>query len=392
MLKNVHLPASVQKTTLLRQIIRRLGFYAPMLSLVFLGACSKRPQQSRPVRTESRPAVPVLVAPVEQKTTPVEIGSFGSVEAYASVEVKTQITGILTGVHFTEGQMVKKEDLLLSIDPRQPQAALKAAQANLQKDEAQLKNAEKEAARQTELLHKGFTSQDEYDTSVTAVETLQAAVNADKAAVENATLQLDYCSVRSPIDGCIGILHVHLGNLVKANDISVVTIKQIDPIYVSFWIAEQYLPAIQKYMATSTLDVTVYQPYKKQEPIHGSLTFVDNTVDDSANTRTIRLRATFSNKDRRLWPGQYVNVVLTLTQEPNSLVIPSQAVQTSQSNQFVYVVKSDQTVEARPITVKRTMNDETVVEGVGAGEMVVTDGQMMLVPGARVEIKNSAQK
>jgi multidrug efflux system membrane fusion protein len=363
-----------------------------MLSLVFLGACSKRPQQSQPARTEIRPAVPVLVAPVAQKTTPVEIGSFGSVEAYASVEVKTQITGILTGVHFTEGQMVKKEDLLLSIDPRQPQAALKAAQANLQKDEAQLKNAEKEAAREIELLHKGIAAQDEYDTSVTAVETLQAAVNADKAAVENATLQLDYCSVRSPIDGCIGILHVNQGNLVKANDISVVTLKQIDPIYVSFWIAEQYLPAIQKYMATSTLDVTVYQPYEKQEPIHGSLTFVDNTVDDSASTRTIRLRATFSNKDRRLWPGQYVNVVLTLTQEPNSLVIPSQAVQTSQSNQFVYVVKSDQTVEARPITVKRTMNDETVVEGVQPGEMVVADGQMMLVPGARVEIKNSAQK
>ncbi len=392
MLENVHLPASVRKTTLICQIIRQLGFYAPMLSLVFLGACSKRPQQNRPARTESRPAVPVLVAPVEQKTTPVEIGSFGSVEACASVEVKTQITGILTGVHFTEGQMVKKEDLLLSIDPRQPQAALKAAQASFQKDDAQLKNAEKEAARQTELLRKGIAAQDEYDTSVTAVETLQATVNADKAAVENATLQLDYCSVRSPIDGCIGILHVNQGNLVKANDISVVTLKQIDPIYVSFWITEQYLPAIQKYMATSILDVTVYQPYEKQDPIHGSLTFVDNTVDDSASTRTIRLRATFSNKDRRLWPGQYVNVVLTLTQEPNSLVIPSQAVQTSQSNQFVYVVKSDQTVEARPITVKRTMNDETVVEGVQPGEIVVADGQMMLVPGARVEIKHSAQK
>jgi len=395
MLKNVHLPASVRKTTLLRQIIRRLGFYAPMLSLVFLGACSKRPQQSRPVRTESRPAVPVLVAPVEQKTTPVEIGSFGSVEAYASVEVKTQITGILTGVHFTEGQMVKKEDLLLSIDPRQPQAALKAAQANLQKDEAQLKNAEKEAARQTELLHKGIAAQDEYDTSVTAVETLQAAVNADKAAVENATLQLDYCSVRSPIDGCTGILHVNMGNLVKANDTSVVTIKQMDPIYVSFWIEEQFLPAIQKYMGTGSLDTRVIQPYENREPIHGSLTFVDNTVDASTSTRTIRLRATFSNKDLRLWPGQYVDVVLTFAQEPNSLVIPSQAIQSGQKNQFVYVVKSDQTVEARPITVKRAVNsgtaNETVVEGVQAGEVVVTDGQLRVVPGAPVQIKNPTQ-
>jgi len=391
MVKSVRLLASVRKT-LLRQIIRRLILYTSMLILVFPGGCSKRPAQSQAAKTESQMAVPVMVAPVEQKTTSVEIGSFGTVEAFASVELKTQITGILTGVHFIEGQMVKKGDLLLSIDPRQPQAALKAAQANLEKDEAQLKNAEKEAARQTELLHKGFASQDEYDASITAVETLRAAVKADKAAVENATLQLDYCSVRSPIDGCIGKLHINEGNLVKADDTSVVAIKQIDPIYVSFWVPEQHLPAIQRYMATSSLDVTVYQPYEKQQTIHGSLTFVDNTVDDSANTRTIRLRATFSNKDRRLWPGQYVNVVLTLTQEPNSLVVPSQAIQTGQNNQFLYVVKTDGTVEAKPITVKRTVNNETVVEGVQQGEMVVTDGQLRLVPGARVEIKNSAQK
>jgi len=391
MVKSVRLLASVRKT-LLRQIIRRLGLYASMLILVFPGGCSKRPVQSQAAKTESQMAVPVMVAPVEQKTTSVEIGSFGTVEAFASVELKTQITGVLTGVHFIEGQMVKKGDLLLSIDPRQPQAALKAAQANLEKDDAQLKNAEKEAARQTELLHKGFASQGEYDASITAVETLRAAVKADKAAVENATLQLDYCSVRSPIDGCIGKLHINEGNLVKADDTSVVTIKQIDPIYVSFWVPEQHLSAIQKYMATSNLDVTVYQPHEKLEPIHGSLTFVDNTVDDSANTRTIRLRATFSNKDRRLWPGQYVNVVLALTQEPNSLVVPSQAIQTGQNNQFVYVVKSDGTVEAKPITIRRTINNETVVEGVQPGEMVVTDGQLRLVPGARVEIKNSAQK
>ena len=391
MVKSVRLLASVRKT-LLRQIIRRLGLYTSMLILVFPGGCSKRPAQSQAAKTESQMAVPVMVAPVEQKTTSVEIGSFGTVEAFASVELKTQITGVLTGVHFIEGQMVKKGDLLLSIDPRQPQAALKAAQANLEKDDAQLKNAEKEAARQTELLHKGFASQGEYDASITAVETLRAAVKADKAAVENATLQLDYCSVRSPIDGCIGKLHINEGNLVKADDTSVVTIKQIDPIYVSFWVPEQHLSAIQKYMATSNLDVRVIQPHEKLEPIHGSLTFVDNTVDDSANTRTIRLRATFSNKDRRLWPGQYVNVVLALTQEPNSLVVPSQAIQTGQNNQFVYVVKSDGTVEAKPITIRRTINNETVVEGVQPGEMVVTDGQLRLVPGARVEIKNSAQK
>jgi len=392
MIKNIRLLTRTRKIFLC-QIARQLVlYYISVLSLVFLGACSKRPAQGRAAKAEGQVAVPVTLAPVEQKMTSVELGSFGTVEAYASVELKTQITGILTGVHFTEGQMVKKGDLLLSIDSRQPQVALKAAQANLEKDRAQLRNAEKEAARQTELLHKGFASQDEYDKSTTAVETLQAAVDADKAGVEDAALQLDYCSVRSPINGCIGKLHINQGNLVKADDASVITLKQIDPIYVSFWVPEQYLSAIQKYMAASDLDVRVIQPYEKQEPIHGSLTFVDNTVDDSTNTRTIRLRATFSNKDQRLWPGQYVNVVLTLTHEPDSLVIPSQAVQAGQSGQFVYVVKSDRTVEARPVTIKRTMNDETVVEGVQPGEAVVTDGQMRLVPGARVEIKNSPQK
>jgi multidrug efflux system membrane fusion protein len=401
MIKNAHLPVLMQKI-LPRQIIRRPGLYVLILIVVFSGACSKRPAQRRPfasqneaagqTKTESQMSVPVMAEPVEQKTTSVELGSFGTVEASASVDVKTQITGILTGVHFTEGQMVKKGDLLLSIDPRQPKAALEAAQANLEKDQAQLKNAEKEAARQTELLNKGIVSQDDYDKSITEVETLRAAAKADKAAVDNAALQLDYCSVRSPIDGCIGILHVHQGNLVKADETSVVTIKQIDPIYVSFWVPEQNLPTIQKYMAIGNLDVKVIQPYEKPKSILGSLTFVDNTIDASANTRTIRLRATFSNKDRRLWPGQYVNVVLTLAQEPNSLVIPFQAVQTSQHNQFVYVVRSDGTVEARPVTVKRTMNNESVVEGLQSGELVVTDGQLRLVPGARVEIKNPAQK
>jgi len=293
-------------------------------------------------------------------------------------------------VHFTEGQPVKKGDLLLSIDPRETQAALKLAQANLQKNEAQLKNTEKETARQTELLNKGFTSQDEYDKSTTLVETFRAAVAADKASVENAQLQLDYCSICSPIDGIIGSLHVHQGNLIKENDVSVVTINQTDPIYVTFSVPEQYLPTIQKYRETNNLDVRAIQPYEKGEPARGTLSFVDNAVD--TNTRTIRLRGTFSNKDQRLWPGQYVNVTLTLTQEPNSLVIPTQAVQTGQNNQFVYVVKPDATVEARPITVVRTMNSETVVEGVTAGETVVTDGQLRLIPGAKVQAETAAQK
>jgi multidrug efflux system membrane fusion protein len=337
-------------------------------------------------KTEGQIGVPVTVAPVEQKTTFVEVGSFGTVEAYANVELRSQVTGVLTDVNFTEGQMVKKGDLLLTIDPRQEQAALKMAQANLQKDQAQLQNVEKEAARQTELFRKGFASQDDYDNSQTAVETLRAAVSADRAAIENAMLQLDYCSICSPIDGRTGSLHVHKGNLVKPNDTSVVSIMQIEPIYVSFWVPEQYLPAIQKYMSSNELDVRVKRPHENEQPIHGSLTLLDNAVD--VNNRTIHLRATFPNKDHSLWPGQYVDVVLTLNREPNSIVVPSQSIQTGQNNQFVYVVKPDQIVEARPVTVKRSLNNEAVVEGVQVGEVVVTDGQLRLIPGARVQIKN----
>ena len=311
---------------------------------------ARRPSRDQDAKGEGGAPVPVTVATVEQRTTPITVSSFGTVEACAEVEVKAQVTGILMQVHFTEGQMVKKGDRLLSIDPRQPQASLKMAQANLEKDQAQLKNAEREAARQTELLQKGFASQDVYDQALTAVETLRAAVSADKAAIENAALQLDYCSICSPVDGCAGRLLVHQGNLIKANDISVVSVRQIDPIYVSFWVQEQHLSAIRKNVAAGALDVAVTLPGEDTEPVHGTLSFVDNTVDP--DNRTIHLRATFANQDRRLWPGQYVKVLLTIAQEPNSILVPSQAIQTGQNNQFVYVVKSDQTVEARPITVQ----------------------------------------
>jgi membrane fusion protein, multidrug efflux system len=369
--------------------LRHLVVVAILMCALCLGGCAKRSaaKSGQRPRGEGGAPVPVTVAPVGQKTTPITVASFGTVEACAEVEVKAQVTGILMQVHFTEGQMVKKGDLLLSIDPRQPQATLKMAQANLEKDQAQLKNAEREAARQTELLQKGYASQDISDQTTTAVETLRAAVNADKAAVENVALQLDYCSICSPVDGCAGRLLVHRGNLVKANDVCVVTIRQIDPIYVSFWVQEQHLPAIRQHMAAGALDVGVTLPGNDTEPVHGALSFIDNTVDP--NNRTIHLRATFANQDRRLWPGQYVKVLLTIAQEPNSILVPSQAVQTGQNDQFVYVLKSDQTVEARTISTRRTLDNETIVEGVKPGEVVVTDGQLRLVPGARVQIKDS---
>ena len=370
----------------------RFGFrilaFIPFVGILLLaGGCPKPSDAKQRTKSESGLAVPVATAVVVQRATAVTVPSFGTVEACADVEVKAQVTGVLMQVHFTEGQMVKKGDLLLSIDPRQPQATLKMAQANLERDQAQLKNAEREAARQTELLEKGYASQEIYDAAITAVETLRAAVGADQAAIENAALQLDYCSIRSPVDGCTGRLQVHQGNLVKANDVSVISIRQVDPIYVCFWVQEHHLPAIRRHMAAGPLDVAVTVPGEENEPIHGVLSFIDNTVDP--DNRTIHLRATFANPDRRLWPGQYVKVLLTITQEPNSILAPSSAVQTSQDSQFVYVVKTVQTVEARAVTARRTVGNETVLEGIQPGETVVTDGQLRLVPGARIQIKGA---
>ena len=365
---------------------RRVIIAVVILIVLIWLSCSRKSSQN----TGQEQTVPVVVAAVEQKTVPVELTSFGTVEAYSSIAIKSQVTGILNAVHFTEGQDVNEGDLLLSIDPRPSEADLKAAQANLAKNEVQLKNAEKEVARQKDLLGKGFAAQGDYDTSVTVAETFRAAVGADKAAVENAMLQLEYCSIRSPVTGHIGSLLVNRGNLVKLNDISVATIKQIVPVYVSFSVSQQYLPDIQEYMSVGKLEVIVTIPSDKQQKVQGFLSFVDNAVD--TGTGTIRLRATFTNETRSLWPGQFVNVNLVLTNEPNAIIVGSAAVQTSQTGQFVYVVKPDQTVELRPVTVKRTINNHTVLEGVRPGETVVTDGQLRLAPGVKVQIKNGNQK
>jgi multidrug efflux system membrane fusion protein len=361
--------------------MRQFSFIAIVLAL--LGGCSKK---SPNVPAGSTQAVPVLTTTVEQKTVPVEISGFGIVEDYTTIALKTQVTGILTEVHFTQGQMVKKGDLLLNIDPRPYEAALKLAQANLAKDEVQLKNADKEAVRQKDLLNKGFASQTDYDNAYTAAEALRAAVEADKASVENAALQVEYCTITSPIDGVTGKLSVDQGNLVKLNDVTVVTIRQISPIYVDFTFRQEYLPQIREYMSKGRLEVTAIGTSEQAQEELGFLSFVDNAID--LNTGTILLRATFANEKQNLWPGQFVKLKAILTNESNAIVIPSVAVQTSQTGQFVYTVNSDNSVEMKIVTVRRIIDTNSIVDGLNAGEIVVTDGQLRLVPGAKVLIKN----
>jgi len=349
--------------------------------IAILSACSGKPAQP------PKPPVPVTAGEVIQKNVPVQIRVIGNVEAYSTVSVKSQIGGILISVHFREGQDVGKGALLFTIDPRPYEAALKQAEANLTKDTAQLDNAREEVRRYAELVKKGYVAQEQYDQIRTNAASFEATVNANRAVVENARLQLKYCYIYSPINGRTGNLFANEGNLIKANaDNPMVVVNQIQPIYVTFSVAEQYLSDIKKYMSGGKILVEAFITTGKDNPEEGVLTFVDNTVDVA--TGTIKLKATFANKKKRLWPGQFVDVVMVLTMQPNAIVVPSQSVQMGQKGQYVFVIKDDLTVEDRPVTVGKTLNSETVIEkGLQAGEKVVTDGQLRLVPGAKVQLK-----
>jgi multidrug efflux system membrane fusion protein len=352
------------------------------LAAVLTGGCSGGAKKG--------PAgVPVLVAQAIQTIVPVQIDPppVGHVMPISTATVHSQIGGIISQVNFKEGDEVKSNALLFTIDPRPSQAALDQARANLERDSGQLEYQKANYSRDQKLLAAKIISQDQSDTDKASLDAATGTVAADKAAITNALLNLEFCRIRSPIDGKTGGLQAYAGNVVKAPDDVLLTINQIHPIYVEFAVPEQYLPEIRKQMAGQTLKVTVTFENMVGPPPPGELTFVDNTVDMA--TGTIQLKATFPNEDNSLWPGQFVNVTLTLSELTNAVVVPSQAVQVGQNNQFIYVVKSDQTVEMRPVKTGITFDGDTVVEnGLAAGETVVTDGQLQLAPGVKVVVRS----
>jgi len=333
-----------------------------------------------------QPSVPVTVAKVVQKTVPITFRAIGHVEAIATVAIKARIGGELQKAWFTEGQTVSKGATLFTIDPRQYEAALRLAQAQLEKDRALLEKAEADIKRYEGLVKQDFVTREQYDQIIATAASLRAGVAADQANVDNARLQLAYCAITAPLEGRTGTLNVKVGNLVKADDTSpLVTINQIRPIFAAFSVPAQLLPQLTKHNG-NRITVTATLPQNTGAPEEGALTFVDNAVDTA--TSTILLKATFANQDERLWPGQFVDIVVTLGQEEGRIVAPAPAVQTSQQGQYVFVVKADGTVELRPVKVDRIDEAEAVINtGLTAGETVVTDGQLRLVPGAKVEIK-----
>ncbi len=389
--------------------------------------------------------VPVVVDSVTRKNVPVQLRAIGNVEAYTMVSIKSMVAGQVVRVGFVEGQEVNQGDLLFTIDPRSFEAGVKQAEANLAKDLgqvrqveanlardlAQVKQAEANLARdltqaetaniQAErykaLVDRKVVSQQQYEQFMTSAKALESTVLADKAAIDNANavasatresvenakavvqadravlentrIELGYCSIRSPISGRTGNLLIHQGDMVKANDTLLVVINQINPIYVTFSIPEKGLSEVKKYMAMERLKIDATLPREDRPADEGVLSFIDNAVD--ATTGTIQLKGTFANRERRLWPGQFVNVVLTLTTQTDAVVVPANAIQTGQEGQFVFVVKGDFTVESRPVVVDRTLGREAIVgKGLSPGETVVTDGQLQLVSGTRVEIKKPA--
>lgn len=393
-----------------------------LFGIFLLHGCSSTTDTTGPVSKGGKNgkggggAVPVVTAKVTQKDVPIDVPVVGNIEAYSTISVKAQVGGEITKVFFKEGDYVKKGEPLFTIDPRPLEAALAQVKANLAKDEALLaqakanlardiaqeKYARTESGRYDKLASEGIVSKDQGEQFRSNADALSQSVAADGAAIEsaraqavadqaniaNAEVQLGYTSIKSPIDGRTGNLTIKQGNVVPPNTTELVTINQIEPIYATFAVPESKLNDVKKYMAGGKVQVLA----KLQDAAgneSGTLTFIDNNVD--MTTGTIKLKGTFDNRDRKLWPGQFVNVVLRLAMQPNAIVVPNQAVQTGQDGAFVYVVKEDRSVEARPVIAGVRVDQDLVIDkGLEVGETIVTEGQLRLAPGIKVQMRDSS--
>ena len=336
------------------------------------------------------PAVPVMVAAAESRTVPVRLEAIGNVEAHLTVAIKARVDGEIVAVNFKEGQEVRKNQVLFRIDPRPYVAALKQAEANALRDAAGRDHAFAQEKRYQELLEKNFVSKDAYAQFRTNAQTADAIAKASEAALQNARLNVEYCTIASPIDGVAGRVLIQAGNLVKANDVNpLVVINEVRPIYVNFGLPEQQLAPVREYMQKGALTVEASLPAPAKRTVAGRLIFIDNAVDPS--TGTIRMRAQYANQDAALWPGQFVNVSIRLYDEPNAIVIPAGALQTAQEGQYVFVIGKDMAAQVRKVTVERTEGDNAIVKGVAKGELVVTRGALRLAPGTKVQVRSGIE-
>ena len=343
-------------------------------------------QGSESARANQGPVpVPVVAGPVVRKTVPLTLRAIGRVEPISTVAVRARVAGELTRAWFTEGESVRKGQTLFTIDPRPYQAVMAEAEARLARNEALLKKAEADASRYAGLVQQDYVTKEQYDQVVTNVAALKAQITADEATIETARLNLSFCTISAPVAGRTGTLLIKAGNLIRPNDErTLVTINQTSPIYVTFTLPAQYLAQVQG-RTRNGLEVTAFAPERPDDRHTGTLTFIDNAVDVATNT--IQLRGTFGNQDEALWPGQFVSVVLNLGNEPDRVVAPAAAVQTSQQGQYVFVIAADGTTTQQLVTVERQDDTDAVIaSGLTGGETVVVEGHLRVVPGGRVRV------
>lgn len=360
-----------------------------MFGFALLGAAVPAGCGKKTEATLERPPAPVTVASAVTQDVPVYIDAVGKMVAREVVSIQPQVSGRVVKLHFTDGADVKAGDLLFTIDPRPFQAQLNQAEANLAQSEAALSLAEVTFARVDSVSDPRAVSRQDYDTKKNAVESAEALVKQNRAAVESARLNLEYATIRSPVNGRAGQRGVDAGNVVTANNGSLLVIQRLDPIYADFTITEKDLSNVQRNMASRTLKAEVRLPDDSSPPRQGTLTFLDNSVQEG--TGTVKLRATLANGDRRFWPGRFANVRLILATQQQAVLVPADAPEVSAKGPFVYVVKEDSTAELRPITPGQRQGDRVVIsQGLKAGERVVVQGQLGVTPGGKVAIAKPA--
>ena len=354
-----------------------------VLALTAFSCKKQAPENQKP---KERPPAMISASPAEAREIPVRLTAIGTAEAVSTVSISSRVEGAIEAVHFTEGQDVKKGDLLFTMDPKPFQAALDGALANLAREKSLLEQYRRDRDRAESIYKQDFISRQDYDAAVTKAAAQESVIASYQAAVDQAKLKLDYCAIRSAVSGRTGSLAVNAGNVVKADPASVlVVIRQMEPINIRFSVPQKELSAIRKATASNTLKVTARVSGGPEEGQAGSLAFLDNQVD--ASTGTVMLKAVFPNRDRSLWPGQFADVTLDIATIKDAVVIPARALQNGPKGPIVFKVAKDMTVEVFPVVPGETLGEDMVItEGVLPGDLVVTEGHLTLKPGAKIKL------
>jgi membrane fusion protein, multidrug efflux system len=376
----------------MQQAVERLRssiLFFPLMAGLFLSGCGNKDQVQVAGASGGRPPAPVVVASVEQRDIPVQIQAIGNVEAYQTVQIRSQVNGQIQKIFFKEGEDVRQGQPLFQLDKRPFQADLEKAVGQMKHDQAQAENSQIQAERYSGLEKQGIVSHEQAQQLRAQAKADASAVEADKAAVDAARVQLQYTDINAPIDARTGVLMINLGNLVKANDTPyLLQLNQVTPIYVTFSVPEANLDRLRHGFSSGKLKVLAYPKGQPDSPAEGRLTFIDNGVDTT--TGMFKLKATFQNKDRRLWPGEFVDVALVLSTQKNAVVVPTKAIQTGQQGEYVYVVRDDSTAESRPVKTAGAYQNLTLIsDGLKIGERVIVNGQLRVAPNAKVTVQGA---